>query len=243
MGLKMRFNLFFHVPQESVYAALSSFYTQRNKRLTIPGDDFFRFDLHQQNGDWTILNLGGGWHWAEWCEAQLSTSKILNCSSFLMFVNDGDYWGYQLCSGGIILDRFIQRDEDKENWFPGDAATGSPSVLRSHFPWLDEISVAPYLVKMPEFGMPGDCMAEYKRLNIRVAPDDEFCRFDECAILNFLHLLKIGVKLQSGHVEFEAPIWKSFWIEGRQRFGDNKEEAAKIDSVISEMLARERRTT
>jgi hypothetical protein len=95
---------------------------------------------------------------------------------------------------------------------------------------------------MPALGMPGDYMVEYKRLNVRVKPDDQFCRFDECAILNFIRLLKMRIQLLDDRVEFDAPIWKSFWIEGRQRFEDDKEGWAETGRAVSEMLARYGRT-
>ena len=44
---------------------------------------------------------------------------------------------------------------------------------------------------------------------------DEFCRFDECAVLDFLRLLGVRVELRSEYVTLLAPELRSFWVEGR----------------------------
>lgn len=235
MGLKMRFNLFYQVPHEAVYESIAQFYSRAGKHLLNSGEEHFRYDLHKLDAEWVTLQLGGGWYWKEWQEAQVFTSQILNCTNFLFFVYDGDYWGYQLCSHGKVLDQFIQRDETSDGtvWFPGEPATGNPELLATKFSWLKAERIAPYLQKLPPYGLAGDYMAEEKRLNIRVQPQDEFCRFDECSILNFLRLLHVSVQLcdvtEGGYtfsgVTFLSPLWKSFWVEGRRSFEDVRDPA------------------
>lgn len=250
MGLKLRLNLFYQVPHQTVYEAYAQYYRERRIHLVDNGDDFFRFDLHERDNDWTTVWHPLGRYWTEWQAVQVFTSRLLSCTNLLLFVYDGDDWGYQLCTGGQVIDRFVQSDEDGETWFPGEAARGNAGALAGLFPWLNREEVALYFHKLPPYGIPGDYMEIRKRLNIRVRPDDPFCRFDECAILNLLRQLKVRVEMQtvidsvsaSQRVTFLAPLWKSFWLEGRQRFQDDKEEWAKVEKAVSEALAREGRS-
>lgn len=227
MGFKLRLNLFYQTCHEAVYEAYAQFYRERRTRLTDNGDDFYRFDIREKKQDWVVVRHPFGRCWEEWQKVQEFTSRFLRCTNLLLFVYDGDFWGYQLCSKGKVIDRFIQRDDDDGyNWFLGDAAPGNPELLADLFPWLNFEEVALYLQKLPSYEIPGDYMEIRNRLNIRVRPEDLFCRFDECAILNFLRILRVLVEIRSEEnehldvVTFPSPVWKSFWLEGRQTHSD-----------------------
>lgn len=218
MGLNMRFCLFQGVSEEQVLKGCSVFYARKGRRLVESGDAYFRYDLHQCEDDWVILNIGAASQLSEWRQqAQIEVSAFLTCKSLLMFVHDGDYWGYQYCTSGEVSDRFLQSDEHKGAVFPNHPANGNLRVLAQGFPWLTPEQIGPYLTKLPELGTE-DYLETMKRLDIRVQPQDEFTRFEECAILNFLRLLRVKVEVRSGMVTFLAPVWRTFWIEGRQHF-------------------------
>lgn len=222
----MRFCLFHAVSVERVWTAVSAYYSSKNTRLAEDGDDYHKFDLHQRDGEWVVLNIGNPPAFeAWWMDAQRKTSEMLWCKSFLLFVYDGDYWGYQLFKHGEVLDRFVQSNEHNPPWFPNRAeATGDPSLLTREFPWLTESEVAPYLIKMPELGSE-DFRQIMSRLDVRVRPEDGFTRFDECSVLNFMRLLRVRAELQEVKqgartffkVAFLAPEWRTFWIAGREQ--------------------------
>ena len=144
------------------------------------------------NGDWTVITLDRGWAFQRDVrrEAQLFVSGTLSCSGFLIRVYDGDYWEYELFDRGSLLDHFVQEVETSEGRPPGQDA-GDPAAIVSVFPWLNVQDVAPYLVQQN-----WDDPAERQRLDVPARPGDEFRRFDECSVIDFLRLLglKVGPK-------------------------------------------------
>lgn len=79
MGLKLRINLFYQVSEKDVYRIYTEFYHQREQTLTDNGDQFFRFELHESDNDWTVLHLDSGWEWQVRRQAQLYVSEKLHC--------------------------------------------------------------------------------------------------------------------------------------------------------------------
>jgi hypothetical protein len=193
LGLKLRYNLFHDVSAPSVWGALKSFY--RGRELE-PSDD--NYQLHEQDGRWTLLSWDGGWEWTQRRQAQLHVSERLHCPGLLVFVYDGEYWGYELFENGNVMNRFVQVRE--QNWFPGDSCVGDPTVVASCFPELTAESIAPYLVQRTSF----------QKLPPR--PGDQFGPFDECSVVDFLRTLGVRVDLRDGYVTPAARIYKQFSI-------------------------------
>src|SRR5262249_30770822 len=98
--------------------------------------------------------------------------------------------------------------EESQRWFPDTSTEGNQAILAAHFPWLKEEDIAPYLVTKCY----GIGQEKWQELNIPARPGDEFSRFDECAVLDFLRLLSIRVELKNNYVTFLVPEWGSFWI-------------------------------
>lgn len=232
MGLKLRLNVFYNADARDVYDAYKAFYVAQGEDLVDhSGDDFSRFTLYQKDRDWTVLWLDGGWEWSVRRQAQLEVSRQLNCKGFLVFVFDGDYWGYEFFKSGRSLDQFVQSEEPPNgmDWFPGKSCTGNPQLIASEFPHLTEQHLAAYLVRDPVWvrthGEPTDDehearWTEKKRLDVRVRPADEFTRFDECAVLDFLRFLGVRVELRNGYVTLLAPKLRSFKTAGGETFDE-----------------------
>jgi hypothetical protein len=55
-----------------------------------------------------------------------------------------------------------------------------------------------------------DDPAEWERLDVPARAGDEFTRFDECAVLDFLRAIGVDVGLEQDYVTFRAEIWRSF---------------------------------
>jgi hypothetical protein len=227
MGLKLRLNLFHDVSAKDVYGAFARFYGGRGQRLLDKGDEFHEFALYERDGPWTLVNLDGGWEWVVRRQAQLLVSQALACRGFLVFVYDGDYWGYEFFKNGKVLDRFVQ-DEDPctgVDWFAGESCAGNPNLIAQEFPNLSVADIFAYLVRDPvwaKYEETGDKVADdnahrarwadHNRLNVPVRPSDEFRRFDECGVLDFLRFLGIRVELVDHRVTFHAPKFASFWL-------------------------------
>ena len=196
------------------------------------GDDTRR-DLHEQDNGWTVLFLDGGWELTVRREAAWYVSRKLNCTGFLFFVYDGDYWGYEMFRNGVAVDHFVQGEGDRsqeelgESWFPGQPCTGNSQLVAEAFPWLLPSDVEPYLVPSPPYedyeeGNPASLLAAVESraaLNVPPRPGDEFGLFEQCAILNFLCLLRIRVELSNHTVNFSGRPFQSFWIEGQNTHG------------------------
>jgi len=219
LGLSLAYNLFWQVTPSQVFDALALFYEQRGADLGQPSkyasdfinrrfDDDSSLELFDPNGGWTVMVLDRGWasQWEVRREAQLFVSRILACSGFLIRVYDGDYWAYELFANGELKDHFVQEVETSEGRPPGTDA-GSAAAVASIFPWLKVEDVSPYLVQQN-----WDDPDERKRLNIPARAGDEFRRFDQCSVLDFLRLLKLQVSLVDRYVTLASPRWKQFWI-------------------------------
>lgn len=76
---------------------------------------------------------------------------------------------------------------------------GNPDILITYLPQLNRNALAAYLVQKPA-------------PNEKVRPGDEFERFDECAILDFLHSLSVPVSLRDHVVRVDSTIFQSFWL-------------------------------
>jgi hypothetical protein len=205
MGLKLRYNLFRDASVEAVYGAYASFYAQRGRPLQPAGKETRRLDFYQENNDWVVVGLDGGWEWKERREAQLFASRRLWCAGLLVFVYDGDYWGYELFDHGEVRDHFVQEATGMPIWFAGEDCLGHPEVLAEHLPFLDVEDIAPYLVQKHDWVIPTG-------MNVPARFGDEFCRFDECAVLDFLRMLGVRVGLQDGYVRQQSPLYRSAFL-------------------------------
>ena len=47
--------------------------------------------------------------------------------------------------------------------------------------------------------------------NVPARPGDELRRFDECAVLDFLRMLGVRVKLQDSYVQVSSPVFRSLF--------------------------------
>ena len=193
MGLALRYNLFYSVEAEQVYQALASFWAQRHCRLrTTPlQPPRGAYTLYEPRADWTLLDWDGGWEWELRRQAQLHVSRVLGCAGLLVFVYDGDYWGYEVFYAGVAVDHFVQ-DSAATGWFPGYDCSGRPHVLAAQFPGahLRPADIATYLTPIPENW---DTDLEWNR---PARTGDEFSRGDECAVVDFLRMLGVGVELR-----------------------------------------------
>lgn len=197
MGLKLRYNLFHDVSAPSVWGALKSFY--RGRELEPSDDSAHNYQLHEEDGRWTLLSWDGGWEWVTRRNAQLHVSERLRCAGLLVFVYDGEYWGYELFENGQVKNRFVQVPE--QDWFPGDSCIGDPTLIASCFPEISAESIAPYLAQKT---------AGARRLPPR--PGDQFGPFDECSVVDFLRTLGVRVDLRDDYVTPAARIYKQFAI-------------------------------
>jgi|KBSMisStaDraftv2_1062788.scaffolds.fasta_scaffold219329_2 hypothetical protein len=203
MGLALRLNAFRDVEAADVYGALATFYEKRNAPLVPEPDPQRCYDLYQRRGRWCVLEWDAGWEWTLRREAQLHVSRQLGVPGLLAFVHDGDYWGYELFDHGEAIDHFVQMAADAPIAFPGVRCAGDAKVLARTL-GLPEADVAPYLVQWHDWD-------ERRRLaDERARPGDEFTRWDECAVLDFLRAIGIDVGLVGYCVEFSAPVWRSF---------------------------------
>jgi hypothetical protein len=132
----------------------------------------------------------------------LVVSRRLACPGFLVFVYDGDYWGYEFFNSGVAVDHFVQEATGDPIGFPEEDCRGQAEVVASFLPFLRMEDIGPYLVQKHDFVRPAD-------MNVPARPGDQFRRFDECAVLDFLRMLGIGVGLQDGYVRVQSPVFRS----------------------------------
>jgi hypothetical protein len=165
------------------------------------GCEHERIDFHQEDGGWVVVSLDGGWERDERREAQLFVSRRLWCPGLVVFVYDGDYWGYELFDHGEVFDHFIQESAGSAAWFPGDSR-GNAQVVVEHLPFLKTDDVAAYLVQKHDWVVPAGA-------DVPARPGDQFRRFDECAVLDFLRMLGLRVGLQDGRVRLQSPVLHS----------------------------------
>jgi hypothetical protein len=209
VGLALRLNLFRDVEPTVVYGALASFYEKRGAVMVAEPDGTRSYDLHERRGRWCLLQWDGGWEWQQRRAAQLHVSKQLGVPGLMVFVYDGDYWGYELFDRGEAKDHFVQTSMDPVITFREADCSGDAAVLAATL-GLDEAVVAPYLARWHGWH------ERAKRAHERARPSDEFTRWDECAVLDFLRTIGVDVALAGYAVEFAAPVWRSF----RPAFGD-----------------------
>jgi hypothetical protein len=208
MGLMLRYYLFHNVTGKDVCGALKAFYAGRGRPLEADGPEHDAITVHEAENDWVVVDLDIGWEWKERREAQLFVSHRLWCAGFLVFVYDGDYWGYEFFDRGETLDHFVQYEDIAEQWFPGTDCRGNAEILSRHLPFLDISVIAPYLQQEPNF----PDLSESK-----VHPQDEFGRLDECAVIDFLRKFGISIGLRPDvdglwtHVALESPVCCTLW--------------------------------
>jgi hypothetical protein len=213
MGLKLRYNLFYGVEAEGVYDALESFWTQHGHQILIsaplagrhvPSDGY---QLYQSQGGWTLLDWDIGWEWTLRRQAQLHVARALGCAGLLVFVYDGNYWGYELFNDGRTIDQFVQ-DPDEAGWFPDRACSGQPELFVAQFPalGLHPDDVASYLLPMPDDWDMNDVWDSPARKG------DQFGRGDECAVIDFLRMLGVEIELRDGYVTPMAAPWRRFAV-------------------------------
>jgi hypothetical protein len=210
VGLALRLNAFRDVEAPDVYGALATFYEKRGAVLISERDGRRSHDLRERRGRWCVLEWDAGWEWKVRREAQLHVSRQLGVAGLLVFVYDGDYWGYELFDRGEAKDHFVQTTMDPMITFAGEDCRGDAAVLAQTLA-LNEADVAPYLARWHGWH------ERAKRAGERARPGDEFTRWDECAALDFLRAIDIDVRLEGYSVEFGAPIWRSF----RPSFADS----------------------
>jgi len=204
MGLMLRYNLFRDVTAPAVYGMLQNFYTARGRPLRHTGTTDERIDVHEADNGWVAVALDSGWEWEERRQAQLYVSRLLRCAGFLIFVYDGDYWGYEFFNHGMVLDQFTQESSDAPVGFPDRPTQGNAELVVEYLPFLHEADVAPYLVQKHDWQIP-------KGASTKARPGDEYNRFDECAVLDFLRMLGVAVSVQNGYVQLESPGYRSLW--------------------------------
>ncbi len=225
MGLKLRLNLFYDVDHVAVYEVLSEFWASK-KRHVRESDGEACYDLHQSENRWVVLSWDAGWEWILRREAQLYVSNALSCKGFLIFVYDGNYLGYEFFNAGIPLDQYIQDEEPGTgiDWFPGKKCSGNPDLITAEFPFLSYETLRSYMFRDPAFAPWNNSLvgqqvveenrrrsAEREKVNVPARNGDEFKRFDECAVLDFLRFLGVGIELREQYVRILAPKYKSFF--------------------------------
>lgn len=78
-------------------------------------------------------------------------------------------------------------------------------MIAAGLPFLREEDISPYLIQKHDWIVPDGA-------NAPARPGDEFRRFDECAVLDFLRMLGVAVNLRKDCVCLESPIYKSVYL-------------------------------
>ena len=197
MGLKLRYSLFRSASAKNVHAAFRSFYRTRGSTADI--------DIYHQHNGWTAADLHRAWaHWPEHREALRFVSRSLGCPAFLVFVFDGDYWGYEFVADGDPIDHFVQWPEPDWIPFPGEDGRGHAERIVERLPFLRKEEIAPYLVQRDMGSHLDD-----DPMDVPARPGDEFRRFDECAVLDFLRMLGVDIQLRDHYVTLRAARFRS----------------------------------
>ncbi len=204
MGLMLRYNLFHGTTAAVVYGAYASFYEQRGRPFKLSGEETQRLDFYQENNGWVVVSLDRGWEWKERRHAQTFASQRLWCPGFLVFVYDGDYWGYEFFDHGEVFDHFVQESSSEPIGFPEADCRGKAEVVAEHLPFLQVEDIAPYLVQKYDWVIQAG-------INVPARPGDEFRRFEECAVLDFLRMLGVRVALQGGAVRVDGSVYRSVY--------------------------------
>src|SRR5262245_18419790 len=145
MGLMLRYNLFRDVTAPAVYGILLNFYVGRGRPLQHAGTDAERLDVYDADNGWVVVALDSGWEWNERREAQVYVSQRLVRGGLLIFVYDGNYWGYELFNNGVVLDQFTQERNDTLVGFPNRPTQGNAAIVAAQLSFLHESDIAPYL--------------------------------------------------------------------------------------------------
>ena len=217
----MRVNAFRGVSHVDVEAVLSQFWTSHGRRVEWmpPEVDGDAFSLYQQRDGWTVMWWTQGWEWKLRRSAQLYVSQALGCAGILVFVYDGDAWGYELFDQGAAVDWFYQNPQEGNGWFPGKDLSGRPEAVVAAFPELalDSSQVAAYLVQDPYCALDDDVSdgswRAYELWDVRARPGDRFRRGDQCAVLDFLDLLGIRIDVIEHRLVVPGSLWRSFRVE------------------------------
>jgi hypothetical protein len=219
----MRLNALRGVSHVDVEAALAEFWSSHGRRVErVPPDlNVDAFDVYGQRDGWTVMWWTRGWEWKLRRAAQLYVSEVLGCAGILVFVYDGDSWGYELFDRGVAVDWFYQCPQERNGWFPGKDLSGRPEAVVAAFPdlALDRSTVAAYLVQDPYYGAPDDEVHDeanwraYEAWDVPAQPGDRFRRGDECAALDFLDLLGVRIDVIEHRLVVPGPLWRSFRVE------------------------------
>lgn len=214
MGFKLAVNLFADRRAQELTDTLQSFYREHGQRsLEIYRQMYGRHDageklrIHDYPPRWVLVDIFlQPEHWIR--ERHLFVSRMLRCAGFFIFEYDGDYWGYEFFDNGEVLDRFTSNASYRD-YFEGRDCRGDPGVLAEKLPFLNIGDIGPYLVRLP------DCETvtgeEYDRLrgetDVFPRPGDQYRRWDECAVLNFIRALGIAGDFTGkwGSFEFSMP--------------------------------------
>ena len=237
MGLSLTYQIFFGSSLVGLVPAYKKLYVERGElthRRPQPAPE--ETWLYQEDGR---INTWGkrGYNWREfrihesdgWLVARPDLYVTEHCwvqndvawlssrwgvTGMVVAVEDGDYWGYWLYERGRLTDQFCQEFERGLPGRPGHLA----ALLE-----LAEADVAAYLLQMPQREdlhqgdlngpSPEEVVAdlEFARLNGKARPGDEFTRFSEFAVIDFLRLLRVPARLRNHCVEIDAPVTSEFW--------------------------------
>ncbi|MCG8408268.1 MAG: hypothetical protein MI923_23965 [Phycisphaerales bacterium] len=224
MGLGLRFSVFQEVTPEQVLSCFDAFFQTKNRQFSCADPDhhlWSRWDFYEPENGWTVLDVGYSSSVKdrrEWREFQCDVCEKLDCLALLLFVYDGDYWGYDLMVGVRIADQFVQNPEQGAGyWEDGTNLSGDVDLLVQHLPWIARDRVAPYLVPRPPLGCASraEFQESMKTWDVKCHPNDEHTRRDQCAILDFL---RVPAKLENGYVHFTADLHKSLWTKMPNEF-------------------------
>lgn len=224
MGLTLHINLFRDVDHEAVLQSYLRFHVARGFEVIDEHQRSYAYQLFQRDNAWVLLELAVGWKWGLWRAAQSYVSRELGCAGMLVFVCDGDYWGYEFFNNGDVLDHFVQVNETafgNEPHFPDKDCRGNPDLLTRLIPNITVEDLAGYLVRNPvwEGDYPEDDRWErHRQLNVPVRVGDEFPRFHECAAVDFLRYIGVSTELREGYVTWLSALHHSFrLVESRDR--------------------------
>jgi hypothetical protein len=216
VGLFMRTNAFHGVSHVDVRAALAEFWSRHDRQVQpTPEPRVDAFALHEQRDGWTVLDWTRGWEWTLRRQAQLHVSEALGCTGLLVFVYDGDYWGYELFDRGAAVDWFVQWPQEGNSWFPGKDLRGRPDAVVAAFPdlALDPADVTAYLLQYPDGQDDEQRWQDEELWNVPARLGDRFSRGEDCAVLDFLGLLGVAVDVTERGVTWRAPLWHRFLVE------------------------------
>src|SRR5690348_3986845 len=105
MGLMLRGYLFYSVGASDVCGALKEWYAAHGIPLDTTGPVYESIGVHEPDNNWVVAELATpGWYWQERRKVGAFISERLWCPGFLVFVYDGEYWGYEFYDRGEALD-------------------------------------------------------------------------------------------------------------------------------------------